>query len=73
MADGSKVTTDRVCSVVVDFGQDIRHAVHCHVVDNLSNNLVLGMAWLTKFNPTIRWSEYKVDLLKRNKVVTLTG
>ena len=73
LADGSKVTTDRVCSVVVDFGQDIRHVVHCHVVDNLSNNLVLGMAWLTKFNPTIRWSEYEVDLLKGNKVVTLTG
>ena len=73
MADGSKVTTDRVCSVVVDFGQDIRHVVHCHVVDNLSNNLVLGMAWLAKFNPTIRWSEYEVDLLKGNKVVTLTG
>ena len=73
LADGSHIKASQVCDIPICFGPGLCYTISCYVVDNLSNKLVLGMEWLTSFNPTIWQLDYVVDLALKNSVVILHG
>ena len=71
LADSSYVKTSNVCDIPICFGPGLCYIVSCHVVDELSSKLVLGIVWLTSVNPTLLWFDYEVDLAFDNSVVML--
>ena len=66
LADGHVVNSKAACVVplVVCAEQEcaLYSAVSCHVLDNLSLDVALGIDWLQSCNPVIDWHAYTVAL-----------
>ena len=48
------------------FNANLMHFVTCHVVNNLTSSVVLGIDWLMKHQPEIDWPNYTVTLQRAN-------
>lgn len=54
-ADNRVGKVTQTCWLPIEFTPKLKVLVECFVLDSLSNEIVLGMAWLNKFNPSIDW------------------
>ena len=48
LANGTQVTTKLTCEIPMQFDTNLIHSVTCHVVNNLTNSIVVGIDWLTE-------------------------
>ena len=62
LANGTQVTTKLICEVPMQFDANLMHLVTCHVVNNLTSSVVLGMDWLMEHWPEINWPNYTVTM-----------
>ena len=62
LANGTQVTTKLICKVPMHFNANLIHLVTCHVVNNLTSSVVLGIDWLIEHRPEIDWPNYTVTL-----------
>ena len=46
----------------MQFDANLMHLVTCHVVNNLTSLVVLGIDWLTEHWPEINWPNYTVTM-----------
>ena len=59
LADGTTLNSSHACHflLLVD-GHHMQ--ITARIMDNLSHDIVLGMDWLTKYNPVIVWAAFTV-------------
>ena len=62
LANGTQVTTKLMCEVPMQFDANLMHLVTCHVVNNLTSLVVLGIDWLMEHWPEIDWPNYTVTM-----------
>ena len=56
------------------FNANLMHLVTCHVVNNLTSSVVLGIDWLMEHRPEIDWPNYTVTLhLANGKWLLIPG
>ena len=74
LANGTQVTTKLTCEVPMQFDANLMHLVTCHVVNNLTSLVVLGIDWLIEHQPEIDWPNYTVTLhLANGKQLLIPG
>ena len=74
LANGTQVTTKLTCEVPMHFNANLMHLVTCHVVNNLTSSVVLGIDWLMEHWPEIDWPNYTVTLhLANGKQLLIPG
>ena len=74
LANGTQVTTKLTCEVPMHFNANLMHLVTCHVVNNLTSSVVLGIDWLMEHRPEIDWPNYTVTLhLANGKRLLIPG
>ena len=56
LGNKSKVLSAKSAKLNILF-TGVAQMVWCHIVPKLSAPLILGINWLTQFNPKINWSE----------------
>ena len=58
----------------MQFDTNLMHFVTCHVVNNLTSSVVLGIDWLTEHQPEIDWPNFTVTLhLVNSKQLLIPG
>ena len=62
LENGIQITPKLTCEVPMQFDANLLHLVTCHVVNNLTSLVVLGIDWLTEHRPEIDWPNYTVTL-----------
>ena len=62
LVNGTQVTKKLTCEVPIQFNANLLHLVTCHVINNLTSSVVLGIDWLIEHQPEIDWSNYTVTL-----------
>ena len=72
LANGTQVTTKIICEVLMHFNANLMHLVTCHVVNNLTSSVVLGIDCLMEHQPEINWPNYTVTLHLANGKWLLT-
>ena len=74
LANGTQVTKKLTCEVPIHFNANLMHLVICHVVNNLTSSVVLGIYWLMEHQPEIGWLKYTVTLnLVNGKQLLIPG
>ena len=58
LENGTQVTKKLMCEVLMQFDASLTHLVTCHVVNNLTSLVVLGIDWLMEHWPEINWLNY---------------
>ena len=62
LANGTQITTKLTCEVPMQFDTNLMHLVTCHVVNNLTSLVVLGIDWPMEHRPKINWPNYIVTM-----------
>ena len=62
LANGTQITKKLTCKVPILFNANLMHLVTCHVVNNLTSLVVLGIDWLMEHWPETDWPNYTVTL-----------
>ena len=62
LENGTQVTTELMCEVKMQFDTNLMHLVTCHVVNNLTSSVMLGIDWLTEHWHEINWPNHTVTL-----------
>ena len=58
----------------MQFDTNLMHLVTCHVVNNLTSSVVLGIDWLIEDQPEINWPNYTVIMhLANGKRLLIPG
>ena len=74
LENGTQVTTKLTCEVPIYFNANLMHLVTCHVVNNLTSSVVLGIDWLMEHQTEIDWPNYTVTLhLTNGKQLLIPG
>ena len=74
LANSTQVATKLTCEVPMQFDANLIHLVICHVVNNLTSLVVLGIDWLTEHWPEIIWPNYTVTMhLANGKLLLIPG
>ena len=74
LANDTQVTIKLTCEVPMHFNANLMHLVTCHIVNNLTSSVVLGIDWLTEHRPEIDWPNYTVILhLENGKRLLIPG
>ena len=74
LANGTQVTIKLIYEVPMQFDANLMHFVTCHVVNNLTSLVVLGIDWLMEHEPEIDWPNYTVTIhLANGKQLLIPG
>ena len=58
----------------MQFDTNLMHLVTCHMVNNLTSSVVLGIDWLMEHQPEVDWPNYTVTLhLANSKRLLIPG
>ena len=74
LANDTQVAMKLMCEVPMQFNTDLMHLVTCHVVNNLTSLVVLGIDWLMEHQPEIYRLNYTVIMhLANGKQLFIPG
>ena len=74
LANSTQVTKKLTCEVPTQFDANLMHLVTCHVVNNLTSSVVLGINWLMEHWPKTNWPNYTVTMhLANGKRLLIPG
>ena len=62
LENGTQITMKLMYEVPMQFDANLMHLVTCHVVNNLTSLVVLGIDWIMEYRPEINWLNYTVAM-----------